>query len=311
MKVLVTGGAGFIGSHVVEALHRAQYAVTIIDLSSDSHRYQAMNIPYYGIDINNKEKLEKAFELEKPDVVIHLAAQVDVKQSIIAPKDDAKTNILGTIYLLEAAKKFHVKKFIYASSAAVYGEPHYLAIDEEHPKQPLSFYGISKLTGEQYVQAFSTIHGLSYTILRYANVYGPGSSKKLNNDVINIFLSKMMNKQKPEVFGDGKQTRDFIYVKDIASATIAALYHGDNQTLNISTNHGTSINELIHSINSLLEDEVEPVYHPKREGDILDSYLDNGNAKEYLTWYPNSTLMDGLTETLSYMKQTHESNIDK
>ncbi|MRH41775.1 NAD-dependent epimerase/dehydratase family protein [Aquibacillus halophilus] len=302
MKVLVTGGIGFIGKHVVNELIENKYDVAIIDEQSTNEQFEHhRNIRCYSVDINSD--LDGIFETEKPDCLIHLAAQVDVGQSIINPKLDATTNILGTIHVLEKCNKHDVKKVIFSSTAAVYGDPIYLPVDEKHPQLPLSFYGISKLTAEHYIKTYCGIHGLNFTILRYSNVYGPGSANsKGEGNVISIFLNKMLEDSNPIIFGDGNQTRDFIYVKDIATANVAAIEQGNNQILNVSTNTKTSLNNLVRMINNLLVKDIEPIYSEGRNGDILHSYLNNKKALNTLNWKAKYSLEQGLNMTLLELK---------
>ncbi|MDC3417983.1 NAD-dependent epimerase/dehydratase family protein [Aquibacillus salsiterrae] len=299
MKVLVTGGLGFIGNFVVQSLLSRQHTVSVIDLTSSYQPDQSFT--YYSISINNKDKVNDVFAAELPDVVIHLAAQVNVEQSMKEPSKDASVNIIGTTTILEACKQFNVKKIIYASSAAVYGEPQYLGIDENHPLTPISYYGLSKLTGEHYIRLFHQLHGLTYTILRFANAFGPSSNAK--NDVITKFVEQMVSHIRPTIFGNGKQTRDFIYVEDIAMAMIQSLEYGDNQTVNIGTNQPTNLNELVSLINELTNQNLKPIYQASRSGDITNSYLTNQQAIHHLNWKPMFSLEKGIKEILR-----HKSN---
>ncbi len=296
----MTGGCGFIGQHIVEELVKRNYRVAVIDVTcyEDCHVLHS-DVRYYHADIT--ENLDDIFEKEKPDYVIHLAAQVDVVKSIEKPKLDATINITGTINILDCCYKHSVKKLIYASSAAVYGEPAYLGIDEDHPQNPTSFYGISKHSAELYIKAFSDLHELNYTILRYANVYGPGS--KANGNVISTFIDLMSNDKQPEIFGDGNQSRDFIFVKDVANANIAALHRGDRQTINISTGKPTTLNELVKKLNSLLNKNLTANYLPARDGDISQSYLTNIKAHDSLNWGIEYSLERGLQFTLNQDKE--------
>ncbi|WP_226037322.1 NAD-dependent epimerase/dehydratase family protein [Aquibacillus saliphilus] len=295
MKVLVTGGIGFIGTHVVTELIKNNYDVAIIDnRCNDEHYNHYVNVACYSVDIN--DYVDRIFEIERPDYVIHLAAQVDVNQSIADPGQDARSNILGTINILESCKKYDVKKLIFSSSAAIYGEPVYLPIDENHPQDPLSFYGISKRTAENYIATYCGINKINYTILRYSNVYGPAPIENNGEgNVISIFLQQMLDGESPTIFGNGDQTRDFIYVKDIAAANLAAIEHGNNQIFNISTNTQTSLNELVTLLNKLLAKVIKPVYLENRNADVKHSYLMNEKATEQLKFKPIYSLEQGLT----------------
>ena len=297
-KVLVTGGMGFVGKQTIELLIKKQYEVVVVDINPETQCMPSTkNIQYYSEDIGN-ERLKEIFAKERPSHVIHLAAQVDVQQSINNPVHDAKTNIMGTVNLLKCCADFGVKKIVYASSAAVYGVPQYLAVDEEHPCNPLSFYGISKLTPERYIKQFAELHGLNFTILRYANVYGPKQQGNGEGGIIHTFHQNIVRKQPITIFGTGEQTRDFIYVKDVAAANVAALDTNYNGTYNIGTNKPTSVNELVQLMSDLLHVKIEPIYEEERKGDIKHSYLHNKRAIENLVWQPTYSLSEGLTELI-------------
>jgi UDP-glucose 4-epimerase len=268
MKVLITGGAGFIGSNIADLLIENGYEVVIVDnLSTGKHEFINKKAVFYNKDITDDD-LHEVFEKEKPDYVIHQAAQIDIQKSIKEPVFDAKVNILGTVNLLECSKSYKVKKIIYASSAAVYGDPEYLAIDEKHKVDPISYYGISKHTPEHYFEVYRQLYGLKYTILRYANVYGIRQDPK--------------------------------GVKDVAKANLLALEKGDNEIVNISTNKPTSINELIDLMNKIMGTSLKPIYAEPRKGDIVHSYLDNKKALDVLGWKPS--LEEGLRETIEYYR---------
>jgi UDP-glucose 4-epimerase len=302
MKVLVTGGAGFIGSHIVDSLVARNYEVAVVDSFVTGHRSGVNKaVPYYEMDIT--ENIEEAFRPERPDCVIHLAAQNNVQQSFNDPVMDAKVNILGTVNILECCKKYQVKKIIYASSAAIYGNPKYLGVDEGHPIKPLSFYGISKYTPEQYIQVYASLTGMKYSILRYSNVYGVRQDALGEGGVIAVFMHKFLNRETPVIFGNGQQTRDFIYVADVAQANIAALTQGDDEIMNISTNTQTSINDLISVLNRSFGTSLEPIYREARDGDIMHNYLDNTKALKILSWKPEYRLDEGLRLTIDYYKK--------
>jgi UDP-glucose 4-epimerase len=304
MKVLVTGGAGFIGSHIVDQALEAGYEVCIVDNLSTGKREQVNpQASFYEMDIESPD-IERVFQEENPDFVIHQAAQSSVPVSVHNPVRDAEINIVGTINLLEAARKHDVRKVIYASSAAVYGEPQYMGIDEIHPKQPLSPYGISKYVPEFYLNAYYHLYGLKYTAFRSANVYGERQDPKGEGGVVSIFVDRALAGEGLTVFGDGRQTRDFVYVKDVARANIMALTSGDNEIFNISTNEETSINQLIALMNNALGTELKVKYDAPREGDILHSYLENTNATEKLGWTPRYSLQQGLEKTLHFYRMS-------
>jgi UDP-glucose 4-epimerase len=302
MKIIVTGGAGFIGSHIVDKLIEKHHQVVVVDnLSTGKKEYINKEAKFYHTDINDNY-LDEIFELEKPNYVIHHAAQIDVQTSVHNPVLDAEINILGTLKLVKLCTKHHIKKMVYASSAAVYGDPLYLPVDEKHVVNPISFYGISKHTPEHYIQTYAQLHGLKYTILRYANVYGIRQDPKGEGGVVSIFVDKLLNNISPYIYGDGEQTMDFIYVKDVAAANLAALDKEDNEICNISCNTQTTVNELLRTMNDIMHKDVKPTHQPPRLGDIVHSYLDNTKAKAYLGWAPEYDLQQGLTETIEYYK---------
>lgn len=302
MNVLVTGGAGFIGSHIVDKLINEGLDVVVIDnLSTGKLENLNEKAKFYNLDITSKQ-LATVFEKEKIDVVIHQAAQTDVQKSLQDPISDSKVNINGTINLLKCCRKYNVRKIIYASSAAVYGKPEYLPIDEKHPIQPMSFYGISKFTPENYFRIYKELYGLNYTILRYSNIYGPRQDSKGEGGVIAIFIDKLLNEQTPIIFGDGEQTRDFLYVEDVAEANFRAIFKGDGEILNISTNTRISINQLYTELTSILHLDLKPHYREARLGDILHSSLNNQKAIQILNWQPKYTFSEGLLKTVSYYK---------
>ncbi|WP_374187732.1 NAD-dependent epimerase/dehydratase family protein (plasmid) [Priestia aryabhattai] len=303
MKVLVTGGAGFIGSHIVEQLLEEGYQVVVVDnFSTGKKSFLPRNISIYKVDIQSTE-LEQIFKEEKPEIVIHTAAQIDVNSSIKDPQNDASINILGTINLLNCCSKYKVQKIVYSSSCAVYGVTEDCSILESFPINPLSFYGISKSVAELYMNVYHSLYNLNYTILRYANIYGPRQSVTGEGGVISIFCKKILKKESPIIYGNGEQTRDFVFVKDVAEANIKAITKGEQEIINIGCNKKTSIKELfelLSSLNSTLHNAPPPIKNPTRQGDILHSRLDNTKAKTILKWEPNYSLKEGLEETINY-----------
>lgn len=302
MNILITGGAGFIASHIADACIELGHQVAIVDNMCTGHyEYVHPQAEFHKLDIADPQ-LTGVFEAFQPEVVIHHAAQIDVRSSISNPLLDANVNILGSIHLLELCKNYGVRKIIYASSAAVYGKPMALGICEDHPIRPLSGYGISKHTVEHYMDVYAHLFGLDYTILRYANVYGIRQDPKGEGGVISIFVDKWLRKNVPVIYGDGEQTRDFIYVKDIVRANLLALTKGSHAIVNIGTDSQTSINELSRIMNIIFEDSIVPTYHKTRPGDIERSCLNNRLAFKMLGWKPKYTLMQGLEEVCGYYK---------
>lgn len=305
MPILVTGGAGFIASHIVDQLILSGHQVHILDNMSTgrSENLNPLAVFHHGDLLDNG--LAEAFTAAQPEVVIHHAAQIDVQTSLTNPLLDAKINILGTIAVLEQCRKHGVRKLIYASSAAVYGTPQYLGVDEAHPLKPLSFYGISKHTPEHYIESCSSLYELDYTILRYSNVYGSRQDPKGEGGVVSIFVDKLLEGKQPLIYGDGEQTRDFIYVKDVVSANMAALMKGSRGIYNISQNEQTSVNSLLKEMCEISGSSFNPIYQPFRAGDIVHSQLDNDAALARLDWSPEYTLRDGLRETFDYYRERY------
>lgn len=300
MKILVTGGAGFIGSNIVDKLIEMGYNTVIMDnLSTGEEENVNPEAKFYQVDITSPE-VKDIFKKEKITHIIHHAAQIDVQGSIKDPLFDIKNNIIGTVNLLECSVKYDVQKIIYASSAAVYGEPDYLPVDEEHPVKAMSPYGISKHTPEHYIKMYRDLYNIDYTILRYANAYGPRQDAKGEGGVISIFIDKMLAGEEPVIYGDGEQTRDFVYVADIVKANIKSLSAGSEKIINISCNTQASVNDIYRKINDILGTNIRVVYQEERKGDIRDSYLDNSKAKKYLNWQPSFSLREGLKNTVDY-----------
>ncbi len=302
MRVLVTGGCGFIGSHIVDALIDNNHTVAVADnLTTGNIENLNSEALFYETDILNSDFMNVLKDFS-PDAVFHQAAQIDIQKSIKDSSFDAMTNVVGTVRVLENCRDYNVSKIIYASSAAVYGTPEYLPVDEQHRISPMSFYGISKYTPELYIRTFSDLYGLKYTILRYANVYGIRQEPKGEGGVVSVFTNKLINGETPVVFGDGEQTRDFIYVKDIAAANLSALTRGDNSVINVSTGVKTSVNKLLEIMS---DGTAKAEYRDARKGDILHSYLDNSKMKSILKCDIKYPLEVGVRETLDYYKSVN------
>ncbi|SFS33778.1 NAD-dependent epimerase/dehydratase family protein [Marininema halotolerans] len=303
MKVLVTGGAGFIGSHTVELLLKKGFQPVVVDnLSTGQEDYLYGEVPFYRLPIQD-EGLMEVFERERPHAVIHLAANAKVTTSVKDPQADAATNIMGTLRVLEGCRQYGAKKIVYASSAAVYGNPQYLPIDENHPVNPLSPYGISKYTPESYLQVYSQLYGLRYTAFRYANVYGVRQLLGGEAGVIPILMNQLIAGETFTIDGDGDQSRDYINVEDVAGANVLALDKGDNEIFNLGTGQRTTLNELIALMESVLGKKIDTVHGPDRPGDIKDSYFDIQRVTDTLGWSPHVHLSDGLTQTYDYYQE--------
>lgn len=297
---MVTGGAGFIGSHLSDQLLNYGHDIVIIDdLSSGKIENINPQVRFYHRNLYD-DNIERVFAVEKSQFIYHLAAQINVGFSQQEPGLDAYSNIMGTLKLLTCAVKYNIRKIVFASSAAIYGNPKYLPIDEKHPATPLSFYGLSKYTAESYIRMFAATFGLRYCILRFSNVYGPRQLGTGEGGVIAQFNARFSQGETPVIFGDGEQTRDFIYVGDVVSACCKALYMGDNRTLNISTGRAVSVNQVYEFLKNIYGCLTKPGYQPWREGDILHSVLDNSVAKSQLRWQPRNRLKEGLEKTYRF-----------
>lgn len=308
MKIAVTGGAGFIGSNIVDELIRHGHEVLIIDnLFTGKESNINKEAIFVFLDINSPELFD-IFDDFKPEIVIHHAAQVSVGKSFVDPMLDQEINIRGTLNLLQTCVNTGVRKIVYASSAAVYGTPQYLPINESHNIDPSSFYGISKFVPESYIKIFSDTYGLDYSILRYANVYGPRQDHLGEGGVISIFINKVIKNEVLTINGDGLQTRDFVFVKDVVAANIAALKYGSKKVLNIGTGERISLNELIEIISTVTGTNIESSTLDPKQGDIKDSCLDNSQALEELKWMPEYCLEKGLAQTFQFYDQQKDSN---
>ncbi|MNO27208.1 UDP-glucose 4-epimerase [compost metagenome] len=300
MKVIVTGGAGFIGSHLVEALVQQGAKVQVIDnLSTGNGDYLPKGVPLHQLDIRSEEAGDRII-YEKPDIVFHQAAQVDVQRSVKEPGYDAGINIAGSANVMQACVRASVQKIIYASSCAVYGDLDSPLIEEQDPVKPLSFYGLSKLTPESYLRIFHELYGLEYTVLRYANVYGPRQTPKGEGGVVSIFMDRIRRGMPLVIFGDGEQTRDFIYVKDIVEGNLAAITRGNGQIIQLGTAVSTSVNNLMLKLRHIHGETLVTTYQPERSGDIKHSCLDNLKALQHLKWQTQYDLDHGLQETYHY-----------
>jgi UDP-glucose 4-epimerase len=304
MRIVVTGGAGFIGSHIVDAYLAAGHEVAIIDNLSTGQRANINPAArFYELDLR-AENLAEIIKQEHPHIINHPAAQIDVRKSVQDPRFDADVNILGSLNLLEAARATGVKHIIFASTGgAIYGEQDYFPADESHPIRPLSPYGIAKLAVEKYLDYYNVVHGMSYTILRYANVYGPRQNPKGEAGVVAIFCEQMLNGRNPTINGDGKQTRDYVFVGDVMRANLQALEsHADvaNSIFNIGTGIETDVNELYQVIQQQLGREQTSQHGPAKAGEQLRSVLDARRAERQLGWRASIDLNNGLKHTIDF-----------
>ena len=302
-KVIVTGGAGFIGSHIVEELLQNNFNVTVIDNFSTGRKENIEHLPIevYNHDITDPSVIELIVSLS-PDYIIHQAAQVSVAASVKDFLFDEKVNIRGSLHIIKAAIKSKVKRVVFASSAAVYGNPVSLPITLDHPTQPESPYGLAKLSIENYLKISSNLYQLPYTILRYSNVYGPRQDAKGEGGVVAIFSNQLTENRAPVIYGDGEQTRDFIYVKDVAAANVKALNAKENITVHVSSESFISINDLFETMKVSAGSNLRPIHKQERPGDIRDSILANEETKNLLNWEPSIKLSEGIQETLQFLK---------
>lgn len=302
-KILITGGAGFIGSHVADALLEKGYEVVVIDnLSSGSKKNLDKRVKFYKADITDK-KIAKIFAKEKPEAVFHFAAQINVRDSVKDPIFDANVNILGSLNVLENCKNFKVKKVIFSSSGgAIYGDTDVFPTPETAKEVPLSPYAIAKLSVEKYLYFYYKSFGLDFVALRFANVYGPRQNSKGEAGVVSIFFEKMLNGQQPTIFGDGRQTRDFIFVKDIAKAGLLALEKDETGIFNLGTAVETDINNIFSKMNVLVDLKFKEIHGPAMQGESERSCLDYSKAKSVLGWAPDFDFDTGLKETFIWFK---------
>ncbi len=294
MKILVTGGAGFIGSHVVDQLVEAGHEVVVVDnLSTGRITNLNPKAKLYQVDIRSQE-LEKVFEAERPEVVDHHAAQMDVRKSVAEPVYDADINILGSLNLLNMAVKYKVRKMIYISSGgAVYGEPEYLPCDEAHPIKPLCPYGATKYMVELYLYMYQQMYGLDYTVIRYPNVFGPRQDPAGEAGVVAIFTGNMLKGSPVTINGTGEQVRDYVYVGDCARANLMVLEKGSGRVYNLGYGVGTTVNQIFNALKAITNYAPAAAYGPAKPGETFRIYLTAARAAEELGWKPTVSLEEG------------------
>jgi UDP-glucose 4-epimerase len=302
VRILVAGGAGFIGSHIADVFLAAGHRVAVVDALVAGENRTPRGAVFYQEDIRRPACAE-VFERERPDVVVHQAAQVNLRRSIEDPVTDAATNVLGTLRLLDLARRFETRRFIFASTGgAVYGEPQVLPVGEDHPILPTSPYGFHKYLGEQYLAYYRRVYGLETVVLRYANVYGPRQTPSTESGVISIFGSALLRGESPVIFGDGTQTRDFVYVEDVADANLRALGHPVPEPINIATGIETSVNDLFARLKTLTRGTVKPVHGPAIPGEVHHISLAIQRAEAVLGWRPRVSLEEGLRRTVEWLQ---------
>jgi len=307
MRILVTGGAGFIGSHIVDQCVALGHEVAIVDNLWEEGGGKKENLnskaTFYRADITDEATLQKIFDEVRPEIVSHQAAQHSVAISTKNPQLDARVNVLGLLNVLTNSTRIGTRKIIFASSGATYGTPARLPIDEEVPQRPESPYGITKMVTEHYLRYWQEANGLTYTALRYGNVYGPRQDPNGEAGVIAIFAKRFLNHDSVRIDWDGEQQKDYVFVEDVARANVLAIDHGDNDIFCIGTGRGASVNELYHTLEKITGYTPEIVRAPKRPGDIYLAYFDCSKAERVLGWKPQVTLEEGMAKTVDFFRK--------
>jgi UDP-glucose 4-epimerase len=311
MKILVTGGAGFIGSLIVDAYVRLGHSVSVVDdLSTGRRGNLNSDAEFHLLDIRDAAKINDLFAEKKFDLVSHHAAQMNVRRSVEDPMFDASVNILGALSLLEACVRAGTKRFVFASSGGVvYGEQEHFPATEEHPKRPISPYGVAKLTTEQYLYYYGTVYGLTSVSLRYANVYGPRQNPEGEAGVVAIFADKMLRGETPTINGDGRQTRDYVYVADVVRANILALDAQQTGVYNVGTGREADVNTLFHHIRQFTGAQCPEVHGQAKKGEQLRSVLDNHLIGETFGWQPSVSLEHGLEQTVAFFRTALKEDV--
>ncbi|MEM1270084.1 MAG: NAD-dependent epimerase/dehydratase family protein, partial [Bacteroidota bacterium] len=301
MKLIVTGGAGFIGSHVCDALLAQGHTVHVIDnLNGGKRENLPDGVVFHNMDIRSDE-VAVLFEKEKYDAMYHLAAQMDVRKSVADPGFDADVNVLGFLNLMEAGRRTGLKKVVFSSTGgAIYGEPEYVPQDEDHPQQPLSPYGITKLVSEKYLFFYKDQFDIDYVALRYANVYGPRQNPHGDAGVVAIFTQRMLRGQDAFINGDGQQTRDYVFVADVVRANMAALELDGSGIFNVGTGIETNVVELFRMIKEFTGSDIEETHAPGKPGEQKRSVISYARTEKALGWTPQTPIRAGLKETVEW-----------
>jgi len=309
MKVIITGITGFVGSHLADYIIENHPQTEIFGTKRwrspmDNIEHIREKIILTDCDLRDLSSCIHTLNEVKPDAIFHLAAQVDLRQSVVDPVLDLKTNLLGSLNVLQGCARTNVKKIVFASSGgAIYGETDEIPTDENHRTQPLSPYGVAKLAAEHYLRCYEKWNGLDYTCLRYANVYGPRQDPKGEAGVVAIFADHMLSGRNPTLYGDGSMTRDYVYVDDVTEATIRAADGGSGECINIGTSHETSVKELYNAMRALTDFRGSPQYSPARPGELERSCLSVEKARRILGWAPRIGLEEGLSRTIEWFRQ--------
>jgi len=301
--VLVTGGAGFIGSHLVDRLLSLDHKVVVIDnLSTGKLKNLNPAATFHHLDITQPSVTE-VFAREQPDVVFHLAAQISVTESTKDPFHDSNVNVFGTLRLLEAARRSGIEKFIYSSTGgALYGEPETDPCTEDHPILPVSPYGMSKYVAELYLDLYHRIYQINFTTLRYGNVYGPRQEAQGEAGVVAIFTQAMLEGRQPQIYGDGEQARDFVFVDDVVDANLLAMTKGNGGAFNIGTGEKTSVNQIFESLQRIIKYRWSAEHSPARQGEVYKISLDSSKAVSALGWTPQVGMEAGLIQTVEFFR---------
>jgi UDP-glucose 4-epimerase len=305
LRVLVTGGAGFIASHLVDALIEAGHDVTVVDnLSTGRRRNLNPRADFHEVDLRSAE-LGQLFETVRPEVVDHHAAHADVRESVADPMYDADVNVLGSLNLLQQCVRFDVRKIIFISSGgACYGEPVEVPCSEDHPIRPLSPYGASKAAVELYLFLYKQTYGLDFTVLRYANIYGPRQDLQTEEGrVVAIFSQLMLQGRQPKIHGDGEQQRDFLYVSDAVAGNLLAMQKGSGAAYNLGSGEPTSVNQIFDALKSITGFSGERIHGPAMPGEVYRIYLNAAKARRELGWEPRIALDQGLRDTVAYFRE--------
>jgi UDP-glucose 4-epimerase len=304
MKILVTGGAGFIGSHIVDGMLDEGHQVSVVDnLSTGREENLNRRASFTRADIREAEQVERLFRDGRFDVLCHHAAQMDVRRSVADPVEDASINLLGFLTLMEACLRHGVRRVIFASSGgAIYGEQDFFPADENHPTRPISPYGVAKLATEQYLFYYGSVHGIESIALRYANVYGPRQNPQGEAGVVAIFTHRMLRGEQPLINGDGKQTRDYVYVQDVVRANLLGLKFPGSGVFNVGTGRETDVNTLFRQLRLHTGSTCKEIHGEAKKGEQLRSVLDAGAIARALSWKPDVPLEEGLRRTVDFFR---------
>jgi UDP-glucose 4-epimerase len=306
IRILVTGGAGFIGSHTVDALVAAGgYQVSILDNLSAGKREQINpQASFNQADLCDSAAVKAVIDRERPEIIVHLAAQMDVRRSVADPSFDAQVNLVGFLNLMEAAREQGFRRVIFASTGgAIYGEQEVFPCDEEHPRRPVSPYGVAKYSTEAYLFFYKVQYGVDYVALRYANVYGPRQDPHGEAGVVAIFCGRILEGQPCTIYGDGGQTRDYVYVGDVVRANLAAVSSQVSGAFNVGTGIETDVNQLYQALAEAAGTTAAPIHGPARAGEQRRSVISAARAARELTWKPQVALGDGLARTYTFFKE--------